>query len=203
MFISTPRLGPAMPRKSETSPWTLMRAARPWYLSVPIPSEIGDVIGIPKRKLEGMPRHTRLVFFIDCGPFVLRIASLISSMQLYEEETRAGRVVDTAQVATNNHFYIPTSVQAHLGLKTYPSAKIPKMLDTDDVIAWVIPREDYVRYRDVTRGGADYDVGVGNAGVGRCYIANSDRLQSILLRSPEELEKPPQVRAPIMSRGAR
>lgn len=192
-----------MPKKSEPSRWIVVRAARPFYLSTPVPSEVGDIIGIPKRKLGAMPRHARFVFFMDRGPLVVRVASVLSSLQLYEEGTRKGEVLDTAQVTTNNHFYIPLSIQSHLGMKTYPNSRIPKMLDTDNVLAWVLPTEDYVRYRDVTRGGADYDIGVGKAGVGRCYVVSSDRLAILLSRSPEEMEEIQPMRAPAFLRSVR
>ena len=185
-----------MVKKTENVPWVLVRAARPWLMQVPLPQEVAEMLGFPKREeLPNQPRHHRTLFFTSRGPGVVRIAAQSSSMELYSDELKAGRIIATAVVSPGNHFYLPIEVQNHLELKTYLSPQSPKMLDTDDVIVWAWPVEDYQKYRAVTRTGKEYQRAAGEGTEGRCYIVESTRILRLLSTTPLEMETQPRVMA--------
>ena len=194
-----------MPRKTENAPWVLVRAARPWLMQAPLPQEVADMLGFPRREeLPNQPRHHRTLFFSSRGPGVVRIAAQSTSMGLYSDELKAGRVIATAVVSAGNHFYLPVEVQAHLELKTYPSPQSPKVLDTDDILVWAWPVEDYQKYRAVTRTGKEYKREAGEGTEGRCYIVESTRILRLLSTTPPELEAQAKlVAAPATTRGSR
>ena len=178
-----------MAKKPENAPWVLVRAARPWLMQAPLPQEVAEILGFPKREeLPNQPRHHRILFFTSRGPGVVRVAAQSSSMRLYSDELKAGRVIATAVVSAGNHFYLPVEVQAHLELKTYPSPQSPRMLDTDDVIVWAWPVDDYQNYRAVTRTGKEYKRAAGEGTEGRCYIVESTRILRLLSTTPPEME---------------
>ncbi|MDG6912359.1 MAG: hypothetical protein JRN35_04690 [Nitrososphaerota archaeon] len=178
-----------MAKKPENAPWVLVRAARPWLMQAPLPQEVAEILGFPKREeLPNQPRHHRILFFTSRGPGVARVAAQSSSMGLYSNELKAGRVIATAVVSAGNHFYLPVEVQAHLELKTYPSPQSPRMLDTDDVIVWAWPVDDYQNYRAVTRTGKEYKRAAGEGTEGRCYIVESTRILRLLSTTPPEME---------------
>lgn len=130
----------------ETAVWVVMRAVHPTWCMLQVPQEIGELLGARPEELAKLTRPAHAIAFLDRGPSTVRVIGVHRSADLLAREMAKNRVVGTAQMSAKGVFNLPDAVEQHLGLKVYPRKDSPAT-STDDTVAWLLPEEEYYRYR--------------------------------------------------------
>jgi hypothetical protein len=153
-------------------PWVVFKTVHPSWGTLILPTEIAELLGVPppQPKGERPDPSRRTLAFLDRGPGRVRVISLYRSAPTFARAVQRQQLVAQAQVSEKLYMNLPDAVEAHLNLKT---VLVPERRSrrTNDMLAWMLPAEEYYTYREATADGAAY--GISTKGPAHIYLVKS------------------------------
>lgn len=135
--------------------WVVLTTSQPSWLNTKVPNEIADLLGIVRDELKTLAKPYRTLVGIKGQPGWVRMVNGRQHADLVAQEMNANRVLGVVLLNDTLIFRVPATITAWLGVETFPREH-PGSLGTDDVIAWLVPENEYYAYREATRGGKAY-----------------------------------------------
>lgn len=153
-------------------PWVVFKTVHPSWGTLILPSEISELMGVPPPldKGEKPDPARRTLAFLDRGPGRVRVISLFRSAKVFAEAVEKRRLIGQAQVSDKLYLNLPDAVETHLNLKRWfvPERRSQR---TNDMLAWMIPGDEYYAWREATQDGSSYELPT--SGPAHIYLVKS------------------------------
>lgn len=153
-------------------PWVVFKTVHPSWGTLILPSEISELMGVPPPldKGEKPDPARRTLAFLDRGTGRVRVISLFRSAKVFAEAVEKQRLIGQAQVSDKLYLNLPDAVETHLNLKRWfvPERRSQR---TNDMLAWMIPGDEYYAWREATQDGSAYEMP--SSGPAHIYLVKS------------------------------
>ncbi len=130
--------------------YVIVRATHPTWLTMQLPTEVGELICFDPRA-DGGATAARSVSFLARGPGIARVIATHPGREALAVETVRDRLLATSRPGERLLFTLPTQVAQHLGLKVY--GRSDRVKGTDDSVVWLVPAPEYYEFRSVVDAG--------------------------------------------------
>jgi hypothetical protein len=158
--------------------YVIVRANHPTWLTMQLPTEVGQLIGYDPRAASGGVA-ARSISFLARGAGLARVIATHPAREALAVETVRDRLLATARPGERLLFTLPGPVANHLGLKVY--SRGDRVKGTDDSVVWFVPAPEYYEFRSIVESGKSW-TGPSSGPFAHVYLARS------LVPFPRELE---------------
>jgi hypothetical protein len=135
--------------------WVVLSVTHPSWMNPKVPKEVADLLHIHPPDIVGLPKPSRSLALVEWGPRTVRVLNGRIHAGIVAKETLADRVLGQVTLNETLIFRIPPLVAAHLGVEAF-ARRAPGTLGTRDMIAWIVPEDQYTLYRDATADGSPF-----------------------------------------------
>ncbi len=129
-------------REPPSATWVVVKATAPRWLTLQIPRQVAELIGLDARAAKAWRR----IAFLDRGPGVVRVIALGGPASSAEKEPQLARTLAITTPSAGLLLKLPSAVRQHLGLRTLPRG-LKRVQGTDDLVAWMVPEPELERVR--------------------------------------------------------
>lgn len=136
---------------SPPPPWVVWHVSQPRWMNLSLPEEVARILDVRKGDLTGLVGPARGLAAIDWAPGTVRIVNVRTQAALVGRETRRNRVLALLPLNRKLMFRLPQAVARFLDVSTFPRGRTGRT--TTDVVAWVLPEDDYADFRALERDG--------------------------------------------------
>ncbi|MDE1820930.1 MAG: hypothetical protein KGJ23_11245 [Euryarchaeota archaeon] len=141
-----------MPSSSDPEAWVVFKTGHPSYGTTILPLELAEALGLPpvQPKGERPDPSRRSVAFLDRGDGRLRVISVSRSPMVLAAAISQSKVVSQIGLSDKLYFNLPAAVESFLSLKGFRDPENHNRV-TDEVLAWLMPAEEYYTFREAKR----------------------------------------------------
>ncbi len=133
--------------------YVVVRASHPTWLTMQLPTEVGQLICYEPRAEKGATA-ARSISFLARGSGIARVVATYPAREALAVETVRERLLATARPGDRLLFTLPSTVAQHLGLQVY--SRGGRVKGTDDSVAWLVPAPEYYEFRGVVDQGRSW-----------------------------------------------
>lgn len=113
-------------------------------MNLSLPEEVARILDVRKDDLADLVGPARGLAAIDWGPGMIRVVNGRTQADLVSRETQRNCVLATLPLNQKLMFRVPQAVAQHLDIFT---SKPAGTLQTSDVVAWILPEDEYTDFR--------------------------------------------------------
>lgn len=138
---------------SKDASWAVPWASCPTTNYVILPSDVGELLGLPRDQMPQMGKPERTLAFLRRPSGAVRVLGVRKYAPLFGEAMSRHEALGLATAATGNGmFALPDLVAQHMEV-TLKHIVGSTARSTDDPVAWFMPMAEYYLYRKLLRSG--------------------------------------------------
>ena len=133
--------------------WVVPWASCPSTNYLILPSDVGELLGLPRDEMSKLGRPERTLAFLRRPSGAVRVLGVRKYAPLFGEAMSRREALGVATAGTGNGmFALPDLVAEHLGI-TLRRLEGATARSTDDPVVWFMPEAEYYLYRKSLRSG--------------------------------------------------
>ncbi len=149
--------------------YVIVRATRPSWLTMQLPTEVAQMIQFAPGGPDPTPA-SRSISFLSRGAGIARVIATHPAREALAVETVRNRLLASARPGERLLFTLPSPVVQHLGLHVY--GRGPRVKGTDDSLIWFLPAPEYYEFRSILSKGKEWS-GPSGSPFAHVYLAKS------------------------------
>lgn len=132
----------------------MFKTGQPSWGTTILPLEVSEALGVPpiQAKGERPDPSRRSIAFLERGEGRVRVISVYRSPLVLAAAISKSRVVAQIGLSDKLYFNLPAAVESYLSLKGFRDPGNHNRV-TDDVLAWLMPAEEFYTFREAKREG--------------------------------------------------